>query len=171
MMLCKQCRTGLTLKDGVWVDLEEGRTCPETREDHEVTETRMYLAMHCGVQMTVKTEGQHNSPDPGGINTNCLFCAEPLYLASYTPVEVILHIENHYPEAGEMIRTVVETTIPAPPFPPYTYAYEYEDWEQDFVFEHTGTGQEYGESAYFVEVTSSSRPDLIPVGTQYEFGT
>ena len=82
-------------------------------------------------------------------------------------VEVTLDIDNYYD--GDKIRTVVETEIPAPPED--KDGDEYQDWEYDHVFEHTGTGRTDGDSCYFVTVTKSSRPDLIPVGTEYEFGT
>jgi hypothetical protein len=89
------------------------------------------------------------------------------------PEQIVLTlvIENHYPEDGDVVQTTVETTVPEPPYPPHSYAYESDDWEYDHIFCHTGTGRTEGDSAYFVEVTASSRPDLIPVGTKYEFGT
>lgn len=82
-------------------------------------------------------------------------------------IDVTLDIDNYYD--GEPIQTIVNATIPAPPEDQDSD--EYQDWEQDYVFEHTGTGRTDGDSCYFVTVTKSSRPDLIPVGTEYEFGT
>jgi len=81
-------------------------------------------------------------------------------------ISVTLLIDNFY-EGGEKIKTTVETTIPAPP--PKSDEDAYNDWEYDHIFEHTGTGKEGGNSAYFVTVASSSRPDLLPVGTEFEF--
>jgi len=87
-------------------------------------------------------------------------------------INVTLHIDNYY--GGDKIKTVVETQVEDPPvgyIPGFAERDEFADWEHDEIFQHTGTGQESGDSAYFVTVASSSRPDLIPVGTEYEFGT
>jgi len=81
-------------------------------------------------------------------------------------IAVTLEIDNIY-EDGEQIQTVVQAEIPAPPTDKDSG--EYEDWEYDHIFEHTGTGKEEGDAGYFVKVTASSRPDLLPVGTEYEF--
>ncbi|NUS02049.1 MAG: hypothetical protein HOV97_05740 [Nonomuraea sp.] len=86
-------------------------------------------------------------------------------------MDVTLVIDNIY--GGETIQTTVRTTIDPPPFPLVgdfdNYADEYCDWEQDEIFPHTGTGNAEGDAGYFVKVTESSRPDLIPVGTKFEF--
>lgn len=80
-------------------------------------------------------------------------------------IDVTLLIDNYYD--GDKIKTTVETQVSEPP----ADEDEREDWEHDEIFQYTGTGQESGNSCYFVTVASSSRPDLIPVGTEYEFGT
>lgn len=81
-------------------------------------------------------------------------------------IDVTLEILNIY-EDGDQVVTHVETKIPPPPIDDDD---AFEDWQQDHIFEHTGTGKTEGDAAYFVEITSSSRPDLLPVGTEYEFG-
>jgi hypothetical protein len=78
-------------------------------------------------------------------------------------IAVTLLIDNYYD--GDKIKTTVETHVTPPP----ADEDERGDWEYDEIFQHTGTGNESGNSAYFVTVASSSRPDLIPVGTEYEF--
>ena len=78
-------------------------------------------------------------------------------------IDVTLLIDNYYSD-GDKIKTTVQTTIPAPDP-------DDEDWEYDHIFEHTGTGRTDGDSCYFVTVAASSRPDILPVGTEYEFGT
>lgn len=87
-------------------------------------------------------------------------------------VEVTLVIDNIY-EDGDEIRTTVRTTIAAPPYPLVpdfdSSSDEFCEWEQDEIFQHTGTGKTEGDASYFVEVTESDRPDLIPVGTEFEF--
>jgi len=80
-------------------------------------------------------------------------------------IDVTLLIDNYYD--GDKIKTTVETQVEEPPADKDSD--EYADWEYEEIFSHTGTGQESGNSAYFVTVASSSRPDLIPVGTEYEF--
>lgn len=79
-------------------------------------------------------------------------------------IAVTLDIENIYPDGT--IRTIVETEIDNP----LDEADEgYSDWEYDNIFIHTGTGETSGDAGYFVTIEKSSRPDLIPVGAQYEF--
>lgn len=82
-------------------------------------------------------------------------------------IRLHLKIENYYD--GDKVRTQADVLVPAPPQEPDTDD-EMTDWEQEYIFEATGTGRTEGNSAYFVEVTASDCPDLIPVGTEYEFG-
>lgn len=86
-------------------------------------------------------------------------------------VAVTLEIDNFCD--GDKIQTVVETVVADPPYPLAagfdSSTDEFCDWEQDEIFVHTGTGRESGESAYFVKVAQSSRPDLLPIGTEFEF--
>lgn len=44
------------------------------------------------------------------------------------------------------------------------------DWDQDHIFELAGTGETLGNSWYDVTVTSSDRPDLLPIGQTFDFG-
>lgn len=82
-------------------------------------------------------------------------------------IAVVLEIENHY-ELYDTVLTTVSTVIDEPPLDKESD--EYEEWEQECIFEHTGTGHTDGDSSYFVTVKESSRPDLLPVGTEFEFG-
>lgn len=82
-------------------------------------------------------------------------------------MNVKLLIDNCY-ENGEKIRTVVETQIPVPPSASLAAL---EEWELDYIFVHTGTGRLEGDACYFVTIADSSRPDILPVGTEFEFGT
>lgn len=82
-------------------------------------------------------------------------------------ITVKLEIENHY-EDGDQVTTHVDTTVPPPPDEDDEDAVD--EWEQNWIFPHTGTGQTEGDSSYFVEVVESSDPEAIPVGTEYEFG-
>lgn len=88
---------------------------------------------------------------------------------SVTPnrVTIALEIENCY-DSGNKVVTKAITTIDPPPAD--RESQEYDDWEYNNIYCETGTGQESGDSAYFVLVTASSDPDAIPVGTEYEFG-
>lgn len=81
-------------------------------------------------------------------------------------IVVTLDIDNFY-EDDENVQTTVHTEIPAPPLD--VDSSEYDDWKYDHIFEHTGTGKPEGDSGYFVKVVSSSRPDLLPVDTEFEF--
>lgn len=80
-------------------------------------------------------------------------------------IDVVLEIDNCYTEHGT-VQTTVQTQIEEPPTD--TDSDEYQDWEQDEIFQHTGAGLS-GDAGYFVTVIASSRADLIPVGTTYEF--
>lgn len=80
-------------------------------------------------------------------------------------IDVTLLIDNYY-EGGEKIETTVKTTMPAPPDEDSD---EYEDWLDENIFSHTGVGNESGESAYFVTIDSSSEPDILAPGREFEF--
>lgn len=56
-------------------------------------------------------------------------------------VAVTFEIDNYYD--GDKITTFVQTEIPAPPSLD-AESDEYQDWEYDHVFEHTGTGRTGG---------------------------
>lgn len=85
-------------------------------------------------------------------------------------VHLTLEIENTY-ELYEDETTHKEVDVPVPPAEDSS---AYEDWEYDNIHAATGSdqpgGKPNGDSWYDVEVKASSRPDLIPVGTTYEFG-
>lgn len=82
-------------------------------------------------------------------------------------VTLTLQIDNIY-EDGDEVRTTATVTVPAPPDPSDESAYE--DWAYDHIFAATGTGKTEGDSGYFVEVTETSDPATVPVGTEFEFG-
>lgn len=79
-------------------------------------------------------------------------------------IELHLAIENHY--SGDVVKTEADVTVPPVP----TDEDEQEEWRDEHIFPLTGTGASNKDSAYFVTVTFSSRPDLIPVDTKWEFG-
>lgn len=82
-----------------------------------------------------------------------------------TQIEITVRIENTY-ENGDEIVTVRTATVPAPP----SDEGERDDWAYEHIHALTGTGRIDGDAWYDVEVTASSRPDLLPVGTTFEFG-
>jgi hypothetical protein len=88
--------------------------------------------------------------------------------ANEVPIDLTLEIDNVY-EDGEDVQTVAQVQVSEPQGSDGSDTRS--DWEMDEIFPHTGTGRTDGNSAYFVNVAASSRPDLIPVGTTYEFGT
>jgi hypothetical protein len=82
-------------------------------------------------------------------------------------VTLTLRIENRY----ELYPTEITTptvTVPAPPEDEDSDAYD--EWTWEHIHDTTGVGHEDGDSWYDVEVTESSRPDLIPVGKTWDFG-
>lgn len=87
-------------------------------------------------------------------------------------IAVTLEIDNVY-EDGESIQTFVETEIDPPPTDAELENDEdgklRDDWEQENIFEHTGTGKTEGDAGYFVKVLQSSDPERLPPGTMYEF--
>lgn len=83
-----------------------------------------------------------------------------------TTVRISVTIDNRY----ELSDPVVTTQITDIPPPPINDDAALDDWEQEHIFPLTGAGFEEGDSFYEVTVTESSNPQLIPVGTIYEFG-
>lgn len=81
-------------------------------------------------------------------------------------VVVELEIDNVYPD--ETITTHWAGAIEAP-WSDDEDSDDYQDWQNEIVFEKTGTGRTEGDAGYFVEVIQSSRPDLIPVGKKWEW--
>jgi hypothetical protein len=82
-------------------------------------------------------------------------------------VTVDLTIENTYELYPDQTTYRKGLVIPVPP------AEEddaYEDWKYDHIHSQTGVGHEDGDSWYDVTVTASSRPDVLPVGTTFDFG-
>lgn len=80
-------------------------------------------------------------------------------------MHIELTIDNIY-EDGDTVTTHVVAEIEEPPAEDTD---EWEDWEQDNIFPHTGTGKTEGDSAYFVKVTACDDPSLV--GREFEFGT
>lgn len=82
-------------------------------------------------------------------------------------ITVDLTIENTYERYPDETTYRKGLVIPVPP------AKEddaYEDWKYDHIHSETGVGHEDGDSWYDVTVTASSRPDVLPVGTTFDFG-
>lgn len=82
-------------------------------------------------------------------------------------VTITVEIDNTY-EDGSTVVTHRTATVPAPAGAEGSD--ERWNWEHEHIFDLTGTGRTQGDAWYDVEVTASDRPDLIPVGTTYEFG-
>lgn len=80
-------------------------------------------------------------------------------------ISLRLQIDNVYDDGT--VTTTATVEVPPPP----EDEDERSDWEDDHIFPATGTGQAEGDAGYFVTVTASSQSDLIPVGTEFEFGT
>jgi len=127
-----------------------------------------YINTHCDVTAQVKLSNSKAGIYPDQVPSVCVVCGANVVLYQFDPVDVTLEIENVYPD--ETIRTTVETRIPIPP-PPSESDYERQDWEDEYIMPETGTGRTEGDAAYFVTVTKSSRPDVLPVGTEFEYGT
>lgn len=82
-------------------------------------------------------------------------------------VTVDLTIVNTYELHPDQTTYRKDLVIPVPPAEDDPAR---DDWEQDHIFEQTGTGHTDGDSWYDVTVTASSRPDVLPVGTTFDFG-
>jgi hypothetical protein len=77
---------------------------------------------------------------------------------------ITVDIENAYAD-GVTIWTAATATVPPPPA-------ELDDvieWEREHLYPLTGAGRD-GYAVHEVTVVTSSRPDLLPVGTTVEFG-
>jgi hypothetical protein len=81
-----------------------------------------------------------------------------------TTVVLDLRIENHYGASVVVTTDRVQVTVPAGIDPADDY-----DWSYDEIFPSTGTGRD-GDAAYFVEVVGTDNEDIIPNGTEWEFG-
>lgn len=81
---------------------------------------------------------------------------------------LVLKIENTY-ENYDDVTTYAVATVPAPPAEDDED--EYDEWKMTHIIDpYTGVGHTDGDSWYDVDVVESSAPDLIPVGTKYDFG-
>lgn len=78
--------------------------------------------------------------------------------AWHYPVTINMQIDNIY-ENGDRVQTTIQTYVPPPP--PKSDEDAYNDWTQDYIYPHTGTGKEEGDSAYFVKIIGSTDPDLV----------
>lgn len=108
-----------------------------------------------------------------GLDRDQLWTAAEVTVLNMTEkITVVLKIENHYPEEeGDPIMTAWSGEIDPPPDNVAVGSEGWDDWAYDEIFPYTGTGQTEGNSAYFVEVTGSSDPEKLPVGTEFEWGT
>lgn len=89
-------------------------------------------------------------------------------------IKVKARVKNYYVDLGDEIVTEPEREMPPPPVPLTLDAGQdapgLEGWIYDHMFAMTGTGRTKGDATYDLEITESSRPDLIPVGWTYEWG-
>lgn len=88
-------------------------------------------------------------------------------------VALVLRVENSY-ELHDDITTWCTAVVPRPPVP-LSEAGEpeypgYGDWAWEHVHPLTGAGHPGGDSWHDVEVLASSDPNVVPVGTRFDFG-
>jgi hypothetical protein len=78
-------------------------------------------------------------------------------------MRITVAYENHY-EGGEVIKTSVDLDVPEP-----ADLTDLEDWSYDYLYPHSGTGQEEGDAGYFATITES---DDVPamLGKTFEWG-
>lgn len=81
-------------------------------------------------------------------------------------VKVTLDIDNVYEVTGETIHTTVEVEVDVPPAEGTD---DYQEWAEEEIMPHTGTGQTKGDAGYFVEI---SKCEVMPelVGRTFEWG-
>lgn len=84
------------------------------------------------------------------------------------PITLTLKIENIY-VGSDIVHNTVTVPVPEPDSPEDRD--DTDGWAYDYIYPHTGSGQEKGDAGYFVWVTASSNEQLIPVGTEWEWGT
>lgn len=106
------------------------------------------------------------APDHDGPHAPiCQTCGGDWYLGTCTcGLRLVLAIENHYPEDGDVIHTTA--TVYVPEREPDE---DESDWEYEHIFPATGTGRTEGDSAHFVTVTDADDPAWL--GREFEFGT
>jgi hypothetical protein len=78
-------------------------------------------------------------------------------------ITVSLRIENTYELYDDVVTTVTDAVIPAPPANGDT-----DEWAWDHIYPFTGVGHEDGDSWYDVEITASSDPALV--GRKFDWG-
>lgn len=79
-----------------------------------------------------------------------------------------LRVDNHYVDGYKATRyMVVDVELPPMPLPKD----DLEDWANEHLFEFTGTdtGRDNVDALYTVTVTASDFPDLVPVGSEFEW--
>jgi hypothetical protein len=84
-------------------------------------------------------------------------------------MRVSLTIENTY-EDGDEVVVLKDEEIEDPPTPVDMESDAWSEWADDQIYPLTGTGRTEGDSWYNVTVTASSDPNLVPVGTTFEWG-
>lgn len=89
-------------------------------------------------------------------------------------IKIKARVENFYVDLGDEIITESEAELPTPPGPLPTgdreVSQEIQAWVDEHLFAMTGTGRTKGEATYDLEITESSRPDLVPVGWSFGWG-
>jgi hypothetical protein len=79
-------------------------------------------------------------------------------------MRMAIKVTNIYEDGDQVVRTkAIDVPEPEPDD-------DMEQWAEDHIFEHTGTGRAEGDAAYFVEVVEChDQPHLK--GTEFEWGT
>jgi hypothetical protein len=86
-------------------------------------------------------------------------------------ITLTLYVQNAYEHYEDEDHTI-EVTLPAPTARDIM-ADDLDEWREDNIFPLTGSAsgtKTKGNSWYDVEVKASSHPELIPVGTTWDWG-
>jgi hypothetical protein len=78
-------------------------------------------------------------------------------------INLLLRIDNVYPDDTVTRETAVTVFSPEPDE-------DLQDWADDQLLEYTGTGRTEGDAGYFVEILRSEFPEIVPVGSTFEWG-
>lgn len=79
-----------------------------------------------------------------------------------------LEIDNTYERYDEEHTSFSDLVLPTPDED--DIAEDMDGWAVDNIQPFTGVGHEDGDSWYDVLVSASSKPELVPVGTKFDFG-
>ncbi len=91
-----------------------------------------------------------------------------------TTVALHARVENYYVGSRSKVVTYPKAELPMPPGPMpqngQAATPAVDAWLHEHLFGMTGTGRTVGDATYDLEVTHSSRPDLVPVGFSHAWG-